>query len=316
MPGWIAYLACLIGVFGHASSEFVAKLAETPGPEFSVWRFLIGGAFLVLVTQFWPGARDLVTPLRENGLRITLLSCLGMALGQLIFHWALDFASVVQVATIVTGIPIAVVVVDRLINGTPMTAPKIVSGIGAFIGVVLLLTNSATEDVQFGGSSLIGTLMSLICAVIGGIYIVLAKPLVPQYGPVRMTAYTFALGFFFLYAVVGIAWGVWIDPTSLFDKRPEQIVGILTIGIWNTAMAMTLWLAGLSFAPDAQRANYLFFLKPVIAAFLAVIFLGDTLTWMQSLAIFAICFCVALEYIWTQRRAAALDLRAASALKD
>ncbi len=316
MPGWIAYLACLIGVFGHASSEFVAKLAETPGPEFSVWRFLIGGAFLVLVTQFWPGARDLVTPLRENGLRITLLSCLGMALGQLIFHWALDFASVVQVATIVTGIPIAVVVVDRLINGTPMTAPKIVSGIGAFIGVVLLLTNSATEDVQFGGSSLTGTLMSLICAVIGGIYIVLAKPLVQQYGPVRMTAYTFALGFFFLYAVVGIAWGVWIDPTSLFDKRPEQIVGILTIGIWNTAMAMTLWLAGLSFAPDAQRANYLFFLKPVIAAFLAVIFLGDTLTWMQSLAIFAICFCVALEYIWTQRRAAALDLRAATALKD
>ncbi len=301
MPPWIAYLACLIGVFGHASSEFVAKVAETPGPEFSVWRFLIGGAFLLLVTQFWPGARDLVTPLRENGLRIALLSCLGMALGQLIFHWALDFASVVQVATIVTGIPISVVVVDRLINGTKMTAPKIVSGIGAFIGVVLLLTNGAAEDVQFGGPNLIGTLMAVICAVIGGIYIVLAKPLIMQYGPVRMTAYTFALGFFFLYFVVGLAWGVWVDPTSLFEKRPEQIAGILTIGIWNTAMAMTLWLAGLSFAPDAQRANYLFFLKPVIAAFLAVIFLGDTLTWMQSLAIFAICFCVALEYVWTQR---------------
>jgi drug/metabolite transporter (DMT)-like permease len=117
-----------------------------------------------------------------------------------------------------------------------------------------------------------------------------------------MTAYTFALGFFFLYLVVGFAWGVWVDPTSLFDKRPEQIAGILTIGIWNTALAMTLWLAGLSFAPDAQRANYLFFLKPVIAAFLAVIFLGDALTWMQGLAIFAICFCVALEYVWTQRQ--------------
>ena len=307
MPAWIAYLACLIGVFGHASSEFVAKLAATPGPEFSVWRFLIGGACLLIVTQFWPGARDLITPLRENGLRITLLSCLGMALGQLIFHWALDFASVVQVATIVTGIPIAVVVVDRLINGTPMAAPKVVSGIGAFIGVVLLLTNGAASDVQFGGPNLIGTLMALICAVIGGLYIVLAKPLIQRYGPVRMTAYTFALGFFFLYVVVGLAWGVWVDPTSLFEKTPAQITGILTIGIWNTAMAMTLWLAGLSFAPDAQRANYLFFLKPVIAAFLAVLFLGDQLTWMQALAIFAICFCVALEYFWTrqQQRAAA-----------
>ena len=300
MRGWVAYLACLIGVFGHASSEFVAKVAATPGPEFSVWRFLIGGACLALVTQFWPGARDLITPLRENGLRIALLSCLGMALGQLIFHWALDFTDVVQVATIVTGIPIAVVVVDRMVNGTPMTTPKVVSGIGAFIGVVLLLTNGATTDLQFGGPGLLGTLMALICAVIGGFYIVMARPMIQAYGPVRMTAYTFAIGFFFLYAVVGLAWGIWVNPLTLFTKEPVQIAGILTIGIWNTAMAMTLWLAGMTFAPDPQRANYLFFLKPVIAAFLAVLILGDELTWMQGLAIFAICFCVALEYVWTQ----------------
>ena len=274
MPAWIAYLACLIGVFGHASSEFVAKLAATPGPEFSVWRFLIGGFFLLAVTQFWPGARDLITPLRERGLRIVLLSCLGMSLGQLIFHWALDFADVVQVATIVTGIPIAVVVVDRAVNGTPITAPKLVSGIGAFIGVILLLTNGAAADLQFGGPNFIGTVMALICAGIGGFYIVLSKPLIQAYGPVRITAYTFAIGFFFLYLVVGVAWGVWVDPISLFEKRPEQIAGILTIGIWNTALAMTLWLAGLSFAPDPQRANYLFFLKPVIAAFLAVLILS------------------------------------------
>ncbi len=307
MRAWVAYLACLIGVFGHASSEFVAKLAATPGPEFSVWRFLIGGACLVLVSFFWPGARDLITPLRENGLRILLLSWLGMALGQLIFHWSLDFASVVQVATIVTGIPIAVVVVDRLINGTPMTAPKMVSGIGAFIGVVLLLTNGAAADVRFGGQNLIGTIMALACAVIGGVYLVLARPLVQAYGPVRMTTYTFALGFFFLYLVVGLAWGVWVNPLSLFDKEPAQITGILTIGLWNTALAMTLWLAGLSFAPDPQRANYLFFFKPVIAAVLAVFILGDRLTWMQGLAIFAICFCVALEYVWTQSRKPAVS---------
>jgi drug/metabolite transporter (DMT)-like permease len=301
MRGWLAYLACMIGVCGHASSEFVAKLAATPGPEFSVWRFLIGGACLVLITQVWPGARDLVTPLRRDGVRILLLSCLGMALGQLIFHWALDFASVVQVATVVTGIPIAVVLVDRLINGTPMTAPKMVSGIGAFIGVALLLTNGFAADLRLGGDSLIGTVMALVCALLGGFYIVLARPLVQAYGPVRMTTYTFALGFFFLYLVVGLAWGVWVDPLSLFEKRPEQIAGILTIGIWNTALAMTLWLAGLSFAPDPQRANYLFFFKPVIAAFLAIAILGDRLSWLQALAIFAICFCVALEYVWTQR---------------
>lgn len=40
---WIAYLAIFIGVLGHASSEFVAKIISTnapiSGPEVSVWRF-------------------------------------------------------------------------------------------------------------------------------------------------------------------------------------------------------------------------------------------------------------------------------------
>ena len=302
MRGLLAYLACFIGVCGHASSEFVSKLAATPGPEFSVWRFMIGGALLILLTQVWPGARDIVTPLRRNGVRIVLLAWFAMALGQLIFHWSLDFTSVVQVATVVTAIPIFYVLTDWLLNGTSLTAPKMISGIGAFIGVALLLSNGFEADVSFGGPDLIGTLMALFCGILGGVYLVLARPLVTEYGPVRMTAYTFFLGFFFLWTVVGLAWGIWVNPLSLAEKTPEQIQGILTIGVWNTAIAMALWLWGLSAAPDPQRANYLFFLKPVIAAFLAMAILGDSLSWLQALAIFAICFCVGLEYVWTRAR--------------
>ena len=302
MRGLIAYIACFIGVCGHASSEFVAKIAATPGPEFSVWRFMIGGALLMVLTQIWPGARDVITPLRRHGLRILILSWFLMALSQLIFHWALDFTSVVQVATIVTAIPIFYVITDWLVNGVALTRPKMISGIGAFIGVVLLLTNGFEAGLSFGGPDLIGTLMALLCGIGGGVYLVFARPLVAEYGPVRMTAYTFFLGFFFLWTVVGLFWGVWVDPLSLADKSPEQIRGILTIGVWNTCIAMALWLWGLSAAPDPQRANYLFFLKPVIAALLAVAILGDALTLFQILAIFAICFCVALEYVWTVSR--------------
>ena len=303
MRGLLAYLACFIGVIGHASSEFVAKIADTPGPEFSVWRFMIGGTLLLVLTQIWPGARDIWTPLKRDWFRIIFHSTVVMAFSQLIFHWALDFTSVVQVATMVTAIPIFYVVTDRIVNGTPMTRPKMVSGIGAFIGVVLLLTNGFQSDLHFGGSDLIGTLMSLACGMTGGVYLVLSRPLVVEYGPVRLTAYTFFIGFFILWVTVGLGWGVWVNPMSLADKTPEQIRGILTIGIWNTCIAMALWLWGLSVAPDPQRANYMFFLKPVIAALLAIAILGDPLTLFQGLAIFAICFCVALEYVWTQHRA-------------
>ena len=49
---WLAYAAAFLGVCGHASSEFVVKLTGLGGPEVSVWRFMIGGAALLLVAQF------------------------------------------------------------------------------------------------------------------------------------------------------------------------------------------------------------------------------------------------------------------------
>lgn len=301
VPAWLAYLAAFVGVCGHASSEFVAKLADTPGPEFTVWRFMVGGLALLVLSRFWPGARDLWTPLKRDGLRIVGLAALTMALGQLVFHWALDFTSVVQVATIVTAIPIFFVLLDRVVNGTPLARPKIVSGAGAFLGVALLLTNGMEADLALGGSDLFGTFLALLSALSGGAYLVLAKPLVAAYGPVRMTTYTFGIGFFILWVVVGVGWGTWVNPGSILDKSPQQVAGILTIGIWNTCIGFALWIWGISAAPDSQRANYLFFLKPVIAACLAVVILGDPLSALQVAAIFAICFCVGLEVVWTER---------------
>ncbi|MBW2486001.1 MAG: EamA family transporter, partial [Deltaproteobacteria bacterium] len=55
---------------------------------------------------------------------------------------------------------------------------------------------------------------------------------------------------------------------------------------------------GLAAVPDITRGSYLFFLKPVIAACLAVIFLRQGLTAWQVLAIFVICASVAVEASW------------------
>ena len=294
-----AYIAILLGVFGHASSEFISVLTGVFGPELSVWRFMLGGLGLLTVSLIYPPTRDLLTPLKEQPLKILLLSFFGMALGQLIFHWSLDYASVIQVATLVTTMPIGVVVVNRIINGVPISAPKIVSGIGAFLGVVLLLTDGYLAQLASSDSKILyGVLMALGCALIGSVYMVLVKPLINQYGAIRMTTYTFALGMIFLWLVVGLAWGIWVNPTTLFDRAPNEYLAIMTLGWWNTTIAMVLWLAGLAAVPDIARANYLFFLKPVIAAVLAYFILSQPITGIQILAIVVICACVLAEVFW------------------
>ena len=42
----------------------------------------------------------------------------------------------VQVPTIITTMPILVAVVDRIINKSPVSTPKMISGIGAFVRLI------------------------------------------------------------------------------------------------------------------------------------------------------------------------------------
>ena len=132
----LAYFSAFLGVCGHASSEFFVKLSGISGVEVSVWRFGLGGFALLILCLINPTSRNLIIPLKKDPYPIVILSVFGMAFGQFLFHWALDFASVVQVATMVTIMPIGVVFVARINKGITITAPKLISGNGTFLGSI------------------------------------------------------------------------------------------------------------------------------------------------------------------------------------
>ena len=295
----IAYIAAFLGVCGHASSEFFVKLSGISGVEVSVWRFGIGGLALLTLSLINPSSRNLISPLKQKFIPIVTLSVFGMAFGQFLFHWALDFASVVQVATMVTIMPIGVVFVARVVEGTIITPPKVISGIGAFLGCVFLLTDGYLDQLSGSGNSIIGIYLSIGCALIGSVYLVLVKPYVQDYGPIRMTTYTFVLGFIALYPSIGLIWGIWVNPFDLFDRTSVEYLSIITLGVWNTCIAFILWLWGLSKIPDVARGNYLFFLKPVIALCLAFFVLEDNITINQFIAIIVITGFVLMEIFYS-----------------
>ena len=73
------------------------------------------------------------------------------------------------------------------------------------------------------------------------------------------------------------------------------IVGLVVIILYNTTLTQWLWIGGLAAVPDITRGSYLFFLKPVVAAFLSVTFLGISLSIWQTFAILIICSAVVTE---------------------
>jgi len=296
----LAYLAVFLGVCGHASSEFVSVLSGVAGPELSVWRFLLGGFGLVVIALMFPASRNLLEPFKTHGLKLVWLSMLGVALGYLLFHWSLDYATVPQVATVVSTIPIFVGLVNLWLNRQPFTGAKILTGICAMVGVALLITDGYLAKLAGAGENLIGILMIICCAAVIAVYTVMVRPIIATYGALRITAITLFTGALGLWFVVGLFWQIWVNPLTLFDRTPEQGAALITIALWNTTITQFLWIGGLAAVPDITRGSYLFFLKPVIAAVLAVMFLNQHLTAWQVLAITVICLSVVVEAVWAK----------------
>lgn len=293
-----AYAAVFIGVCGHASTEFVQKLSGVAGPELSVWRFLLGGFGLIALALIFPASRDLLRPLREQRGKVLGLSFFGITAGYLVFHWSLDFATIPPIATIVTTIPIFVALVNLWVNRQPITAPKILTGAAATIGVALLLTDGYLAQLAGTGRNLIGVFLALACAALVGAYTVIIRPVIVEYGALRMTALTMMIGGVGLWVAVGLGFGIWVDPSALFQRPAGESAALLTIAFWNTTITQFLWIGGLAAVPDITRGSYLFFLKPVIATGLAVVFLGTALSAPAILAIIVICGAVAIELAW------------------
>lgn len=302
IPEKWAYGAVMIGVAGHASSEFFAKLSGVAGPETSVWRYLLGGFGLVLWALWDRQSRDLLTPLRQEGWRILWLSLMGVTVTYLFFHWALDYATVIQVATVTTTIPVFVALANFVVNGVPPGQVKIVTGTMAMLGIVVLLTDGALDALAGEVSTLIGIMLAVGCAALGSFYAVLVKPVMVRHGGLRIIALTMMIGGIGLWLLVGTAWDVWVNPLSIVDKPALAAWSLLVLAIWNTTITQLMWFGGLSAAPDITRASYLFFLKPVIAAILAMVFLASFPTALQVIAIVLVTGCVVVELYWEKLR--------------
>ncbi len=175
-----------------------------------------------------------------------------------------------------------------------------ISGICAVLGVALLITDGYLAKLTGAGQHWLGVFMVMGCAAVIAGYTVMVRPIIVKYGALRITAITMMMGAFVLWVGVGIFWKIWVNPATLFSRPSGQSMALLTIALWNTTITQFLWIGGLAAVPDITRGSYLFFLKPVIAAFLAILFLKQSLTPWQVLAIVVISASVLVEVLWAK----------------
>lgn len=181
--------------------------------------------------------------------------------------------------------PLIVVVLSRVVIGSPIRVLSIVAGVAGMAGVALLvLTPGAALDP-------LGIFAGFAGAVSMALGTVLSRHWAPPVSPLTFTAWQLAAGGLLLVPATLV-----LEP-SLPPLSIANIAGFAYLGLIGAAFTYLLWFRGLSRLEPSAVAP-LGFLSPVVAILLGWAVLDQQLTIAQSAGIF-----VVLASVWLSQRA-------------
>ncbi len=245
-------------------STFKVAWREVDPVAFTAIRF---AAMVVVSAAVLAISRDRVRLRREDVPLVVASGLAGYFAYQMLFILGLDRTSAVASSILISTHPIFSVLFGRLLGRERLSRGQVAGIVIAFAGVAVFLR--AWDAL---GSATWGDLLSLGAAAAFGAYRVINQPLSKKYPSKELMAYSLAIGgglvaLVGLPAMVGQDWGALSARTWLI--LVFAIVGpvYLAYAIWNWAIHRL----------GIARTVPYGFAVPVVAAALAVAFLGETL---------------------------------------
>lgn len=207
---------------------------------------------------------------RRDALPIVLLSLSGVALNTLLFLVGLSLTTAVEATVLITTIPVFTLAVG-LLWGRETWSPRKGLGIAvAFAGVVVLVGAGALE---FGSATFLGNLLVVANSLLYSIYLVASRPFLARIPPLSLTAACFAVASLFL-VPVGV-WGAGLIAPGAPDAAGLAVIAYIILG--PTVTTYFLVSHALVRVPASTVASFIY-LQPLVAGFLAVLFLAEPVT--------------------------------------
>lgn len=260
--------AVLWGTTG-ISARFINDLYPLSPLTIGAWRLLFAAPILVLISFLSNGNKE---PVQKGHLGIFLIYGVTVATYQLSFFSAVTLA-MVSTATLIAicTSPVFVAVLSRVFLHERLKARVFISLVLSISGTILIMDIYQLNFLLNSNQSL-GYLLALGAGLSYATYTVAGKSLLAHYSPLRIVSITFSLGAFFMLPFITI-------PPNV----PLAVWGILLfLGVVPTALAYIIFTTGLK-NTTATNAAIASLFEPLTATFLALILIGERLTWMQSI---------------------------------
>lgn len=259
--------SCLVGAAVVATRVAV----EDIDPIGLAFLRYVQGAFLLFAVVLLTGSSPLAITRRDIR-SFALLGILMFALFPVLFNTSLRYTSASRGAIILATMPLWSALLARRFRGERLRSMQIAGVLCSFAGVLVVFAESALEP-SGGTSAIVGNLLMLATALVGGLHAVLAKPIMSLHKPLLVTAWSMLAGAALL-AIPAVLDGV---PGQVTDASTKTLMLVLYLGSLGGAIAFWLFAETLKRLGPTQALVYVN-INPVVATLLASVFLDDMLS--------------------------------------
>lgn len=217
-----------------------ATVADYPTYGGQALRYAVGGAILYLVL-LWRRPAQATAPLTRRDLaQLAALASTGLAAFNVCIVEAVHHVSPALIALIVGSGPVVLAVLGPLVARTGPPSPRVVSA-------ALLVAGGAGLAAGFGGGDLTGVALALGALAGEVAFTLLAVPLLPRIGALRVSTYSALISAPLLLTV-----GFLVDGgEALRIPSAAEAAGLTYLAVAVTAAAFLLWYDAVSrLGPD------------------------------------------------------------------
>lgn len=284
-----SYLFCFITILFWSTLEVISKpISGMISPTaMTAFRFLIGG-FVILPFALKQIQRDKIKLSWKDLSKISLPGIINVTISMLLLQLSVHYGKASLAAIIISINPIFVAIFASFILKEKVDLLKIIGITGGIFGLIIILSQENLHLAE-SRSLLIGVIFGLLASISFGLYTVLSKKYVAQFGNLILNSFSFIIGSVILIVVSAV-----IGRDLSFPMNAKIIVPLLYMGIFITGLAYLIFFEALKHIPAASGSMF-FFLKPVLASVLAYFTLNEHLNVIQMLGIIIVIVSISID---------------------
>lgn len=272
------YFYAMISIFLWSTTATVTKLLL--GDLNSMQILLVGSLFafifLFIINLIKGNLKEVKKYKLKDYLQISIIGILGTFLYNLFLYLGIDTLEASQAFIINYLWPIMTVVFACIILKEKLTLRKSIAIVLSFIGVIIVTANGNLLNI--GRESIIGAIYCILAAVSYGLFSVLNK----QKGYDKFVSMMLFYLVSFIISLIYI-----IISKDMIVIQVNQLIGLIWIGIFTSAIAFTSWALALE-KGDTVKISNLAYMTPFLSLIWTALILKEEINIYSILGLIVI----------------------------